>query len=242
MRAASITVLLILTLISTTNAQIGFSKFSIGYSNWTRSYGGFNEAIFFSTTYRPVENFVKKSWMPTVSAEISLLKDFTSFKTDWIGLEGRLGQAKFEFVNDIDFDGTRVVETISQRVVPATVNLVYHAEVAPWFSIYGGTGMNSYLIQETAGRSVSAGEGAVEPRESSGNVFGWTYHGGIEIWIVPNFGLGLETRQNFGSYTKSKFALDGTKEKISVDLKGIEVGFSLRYRLNAPKASSEKAE
>lgn len=229
------TLLLIIIAASSCYAQLGINKFSIGYSQWNRIYSGPDERIFLSN-YRPNDDFDQSARMLTVSGEISLFQNLGILKSDFIGLEGRVGLWNHEFRNEFSFDGDFISERISQRIIPATVNLLYHAEIAPKFSIYFGSGITRYFLQETLERSVSPGEGTIAPKTSIGNTYGWNNQIGFEYWMFPNLALGFEIRQHRGSYSKSYVAeTGGQSSKIDVDLQGYEMGASVRFRLNPPR-------
>lgn len=213
-------------------AQLGLSKFSIGYSQWNRTYDGTDERALFSTQYFSEVDFKQKAGMPTVSGELHLYKG--------LGLEGRLGLWKHTFQKDFKFEDDDITESISQRIIPASLNLVFNTEVTPWLSLYAGAGMNRYFLQETAERKVSPGPGSISPKTFTGNNYGWNNKLGAEFWFSENFGLGIEGRYHFGKYTKS--LVPGAGEDpvaFSIDLSGLEVGASLKYRLT-PRSKKSK--
>ena len=235
MKSVYLSIIFVLGLTLSSSAQIGIAKFNVGYSQWTRYYSGNDERIFFSTNPDAIENFTSKSSMPTISAELSLLKGLTKFGSDWIGVEGRIGQSKFDFSNKFEFDGKTVNEGISQRVIPFSVSVIYHAEIASWLSFYAGTGMNMYNFQETVTRTVSSGEGSIDPRTFTALSYGWTNQIGAEFWVLPRVAIGIEGRQHYGSYNKFRPLGGGEAERLKIDLRGLEFGASVRYRLSVPQ-------
>jgi len=214
-------------------AQLGISKFSIGYSQWNRTYDGSDERVFFSTQYNPEVDFKQKAGMPTVSGELRLYKG--------LGLEGRLGFWKYNFQKDFKFKDDDITESINQRIIPASLNLVFNTDVTPWLSLYAGAGMNRYFLQETVERKVSPGTGSIEPQTFTGNNYGWNNKLGAEFWFSGNFGLAIEGRYHFGKYNKSLVPGAGeTPVSYAIDLSGLEIGASLKYRL-APRSKKSKA-
>lgn len=216
------------------NAQLGISKFSIGYSQWNRTYDGADERAFFSTQYFSDVDFRQKAGMPTVSGELRLYKG--------LGLEGRMGLWKHEFRKDFKFQDDDISESISQRIIPASLNLVFNTEITSRITLYAGAGMNRYFLQETVERKVSPGEGSISPKTFIGNNYGWNNKLGIEFWLNSNFGLALEGRYHFGKYNKSLVPSEGADPVgYSIDLSGLEIGASIRYRL-APKTKKAKSD
>ena len=215
-----------------TFAQLGISKFSIGYSQWNRTYDGSDEQVFFSTSYYPEVDFKQKAGMPTISGELQLYKG--------LGLEGRLGLWKHTFQKDFKFQDDDITESITQRIIPASLNLVFNTEVTPWLSLYAGAGMNRYFLQETSERKVSPGTGSISPQTFTGNNYGWNNKLGAEFWFSGNFGLAIEGRYHFGKYNKSLVPGAGEAPvSYSIDLSGLEIGASLKYRL-APRSKKSK--
>jgi len=231
MKATTKITVLVLFIAIQAQAQLGISKFSIGYSQWIRAYDGSDERVFFSSAYNPAVDFTQKAGMPTVSTELRLYKG--------LGLEGRLGLWKYTFENEFSFGDDVIQESITQRIIPGSLNLLYNAEITPRLSFYGGAGVNRYFIQETVGRTVTPGEGTVEPTTFTGNNYGWNNQLGLEFWITNNIGLAIEGRQHFGSYRKTYIpTTDAAAVTSKIDLKGLEFGASLRYRVGSQKKSS----
>ena len=228
MKKSLICSLLVLAFAGATYAQLSIRKFSLGYSQWNRAYDGSDERVFFSSAYNPAVDFTQKSGMPTVSGELQLYKG--------LGLEGRLGLWKHTFENSFEFGDDQISERISQRIIPGTVNILYNAEITPRLNFYGGIGVTRYFLQEKVERKVTPGAGSIDPTTFTGNNYGWNNQLGIEYWFSGNFGVAIEGRQHYGKYDKSYIPVtDGAPVTTTIDLRGLEVGVSLRYRLTGKK-------
>lgn len=206
-------------------AQVQVSKFGFSLSHWNRTYGEVDERFFFINAPSEQGGFTSAALMPAVFAEVNLHKG--------LALEGRLGVWSYTYTGSSTFaNGLVVEESIQQRIIPASLSLIYNIPINEKLSAFAGLGVNRYFLQHTADRNVTTGEGNIAPVEFTGNNYGMNVKLGLEYYFTDNIGLGLEGRYNTGSYNKSYTPdFGGPSVTRNIELSGLEFGVSLRYRL-----------
>ncbi|EKB47904.1 outer membrane beta-barrel protein [Cecembia lonarensis] len=213
-------------------AQVQLSKFGVSLSQWTRNYSEFDERFFFTTPPSEQGGYTASSIMPSIFAEVSIYKG--------ISLEGRIGSWSRTYTDISSFGNLTIQESLKQRVIPASLSVLYNYSFLDNFNAYAGLGVTRYFIQHEVLRLVPDGSGSVAPQEFSGNNYGINYMIGVEYYFNEKIGVGLEGRFHNGAYNKSFVPEFGANSVTrTIDLKGLEIGISLRYRLFSSSSSED---
>jgi opacity protein-like surface antigen len=219
-------------------AQVELSKFGLSISNWNRTYGDFDERFFFLIPPAEQGGYTAGGLMPSLFAEVNLYKG--------LAIEGRVGTWSRTFTDISSFQNNlNIEESIKQRIIPLSLTLLYNYTITEKLNAFAGLGVNRYFLQHTVERIVTNGEGSIAPIEFTGNNYGMNFKVGLEYYFTDNLGVGVEGRYNTGSYNKSYTPeFDGGSVSRNIDLKGVELGVSLRYRLSrdVKKSNETKTE
>lgn len=207
-------------------AQIQVSKVGFSVSQWNRTYSDDDERFFFITPPAEQGDYTSSGIMPSLFIEVGLFKG--------VALEGRIGTWSRTYTDITSFrNDLSIKESIKQRIIPASFTLLYNYGITEKLNVFAGLGVNRYFIQHTVDRVVTNGEGTLPAVDFTGNNYGMNYKFGVDYYFTERLGLGIEGRYNTGSYNKKYVPeFDGSSVTRNIELQGLEVGLSIRFRLS----------